>query len=516
MSFFSSFSQSFNFTSPVVLGYFPSWSETWTTTNQNSKLREVPAYVNFVFLSFAKPDLTYIQGSYDISNTGIEVPYDGCTLKESVSALKDKGVNVILSIGGETFWTSSNIYSNINYQQIKDLVDDMGFVGIDWDFEPNGSFANIGDSANIQHFIDFFTNSRALMPKSAGYVLACAPAGVGALGGQVNNDAASPFSFSNRNTVTGETDANLYNGTAQTNGINLYGFSSTGHMIPVIQAVGNDIDLIAFQGYNTGGSTNRSIMYDAYAYYAETYGFKIAAGVHFPNEPWGPYYTYTHNNVASLSNHIKNYPSRVGDKDGIMIWQMLLTNASSSGYSYLNVASKVLNGLDETTAISEANDYTMSTYTGGSVGCSGGGGNSYCSVAVYNATLSYPTAGTQVYHNCKIWQSLWWANPNEIPGVNAVWQEVSDCTEDPLCTVGINDYHTLVLDAFVKDQVFTFNTNNKLVKEIRVYTYQGQLINQFKPNAVSGSLLLNQLSTGIYLFQVITENQMLTKKLMVE
>ena len=164
------YGQAFNFNEPIVLGYFPSWSESWAATGQNSKLREVPAHVNFVFLSFAKPDLTYVKDSYDISTTGIEVPYDGCALKESVAALKDRGVNVILSVGGETFWNSPNVYDDIDYQQIKDLVDDMGFVGIDWDFEPNGSFGNIGNAANVQHFIDFFNNSRALMPKNEGYI----------------------------------------------------------------------------------------------------------------------------------------------------------------------------------------------------------------------------------------------------------------------------------------------------------------------------------------------------------
>lgn len=44
-------------------------------------------------------------------------------------------------------------------------------------------------------------------------------------------------------------------------------------MIPVIQAVGDKIDLIAFQGYITGASNNRKIMYDAYAHYAAQYGF---------------------------------------------------------------------------------------------------------------------------------------------------------------------------------------------------------------------------------------------------
>ena len=211
----------------IVLGYFPSWSETWTSSNQNSKLRETPPFVNYLFLAFAKPNLTYIADSYDLSDTGIEVPYDGCTLKESISALKDKGIKVILSVGGETYWASGNAY-NINYQQIKDLVDDMGFAGIDWDFEPNGSFANIGNSTNVQHFIDFISQSRNIMPKSEGYLIACAPSGVGALGGQVNDDPDSPFQFANRNALTGEDDSNLYSGSAVTNGINLFGFSATG------------------------------------------------------------------------------------------------------------------------------------------------------------------------------------------------------------------------------------------------------------------------------------------------
>ncbi len=349
---------------PVVLGYFPSWTESWTSPGANSLLREIPSYVNHVFLSFAKPNMTYVQGSYDISDTGIQVPYDGCTLKESVNVLNEKGIKVILSVGGETYWGTPNAY-NINYQQIKDLVDDMGFAGIDWDYEPNGSFADIGSSTNVQHFIDFITYSRALMPASSGYIIACAPSGVGALGGQLNDDPSSPYAYANRNTLTGESDANLYNASAPTNGINLFGYSATGHMIPVFTAVGADIDLVALQGYNVGGSNNREIMYDSYAHYAEMYGFKVAAGVHYPDEPWGPYYNYTHTNVASLSAHIRDYPPRVGDGDGIMIWQLLLSGSSSSAYSYMNVASNVLNGDTEINAVNNATNLSMEPYSGG-------------------------------------------------------------------------------------------------------------------------------------------------------
>ena len=313
----------FDMSSPVILAYFPSWLETIASKGQNSKLREIPSFVNHVFLAFAKPNLRYTKGSYDISQTGIDVPYDGCTLKESISALKQKNINVVLSLGGETYWGDPSSYE-IEYQQIKDLVDDLDFVGIDWDFEPEGSFAQIGSQQNIDQMITFFEESRKLIPKEEGYLLACAPAGVGALGGSVNDDPDSPYLYANRNTITGETDAFLFEGTRQTNGINLFGFGATGHMIPVIKSVGNQIDLITFQGYNTGGSRNRKLMYDAYSHYAQSYGSLIAAGIHYPPEPWGPYYNYTHENVASLSSHILNHPIRNERNDGIMIWQLLL------------------------------------------------------------------------------------------------------------------------------------------------------------------------------------------------
>ena len=419
--------------SPVILGYFPSWSETYAGPGQGSKLRNIPAFVNHVFLSFAKPNLRYEKGSFDLSGTGIEVPYSGCDLKESISILREKGINVILSVGGETYWRDASSY-DIVYSQIKDLVDDIGFAGIDWDFEPDGSFTNIGSEENIARFIAFFNESRVLMPKSEGYLLACAPAGGGAIGGQVNNDTASPFRFENRNSLTGESDDNLYQGTVATNGINLFGFSSTGHMIPVFEAVGDKIDLVAFQGYNTGGSTNRKIMYDAYAYYANKYDFTIAAGVHYPEEPWGPYFTYTHENVAELSHYISNHPERGESNDGIMIWQILLEGTNSSAYSYMNTASKVLNGSTQLAAINEANDFDTEAYSGLGIDCMGeGGGTLLCETQVYQAANEYQIAGTEVVYQCVIWKSKWWVNPNEIPGINEAWERIGECNEGEGC-----------------------------------------------------------------------------------
>ncbi len=410
-------------TEPIVLGYFPSWSESWTTTGQGSKLRDIPEHVTHVFLAFAKPNLRYQKGSLDIVNTGIQTPYGGATLKESVAALKSKGIKVILSVGGETYWGSNAAY-DINYQQIKDLVDDMGFEGIDWDFEPNGSFATIGEPINVQRFIDFFNNSRAIMPKGQ-YLLACAPAGVGALGGLNNDDPASPYAYSKRNAVTGESDANLYNATSPNQAISLYGFATTGHMIPVMEAVGDKIDLIAYQGYNTGAASNRKIMYDAYRHYANQYGFSLAAGTHYPNEPWGPYYTYTYQTVADLSGHISANNS---SNDGIMIWQLLLGDGTSSAYGYLHVASQVLGGVSQSQAIANAENYPESPYSGGGNGGGGGGNGTGCDSASWAATNTY-TAGQEALYQSKLYKAKWWTR-GDIPSANTdpnPWEFVRNC-----------------------------------------------------------------------------------------
>ncbi len=485
---------------PIVLGYFPSWSETWLT-NGTSKFTSLPAHITHVFFSFGKPNLRYTKGSYDLSQTGIQVPYDGQMLKQAISIVNQKGIKVILSLGGETYWATSDAYS-INYSQIKDLVDDLGFAGIDWDFEPNGSFQDIGSSTNVNRFMTFFNQSRAIMPRSSGYILACAPAGVGALGGLNNDDPASKYAYTKRNTITGESDTYLYSFTDAQHSLSLFGFSSTGHMIPVFKAVGAQIDIVAFQGYNVGAAKDRTLMYNSYAYYANTYGFKLAAGTHVPNEPWGPYYTYSAQVSANLAQYIRNggTENRAGKGDGVMIWQLLAQSALSAdanytGVTYLNVASKVLNGATPQTAIAAAFDYnttnppitapvapTVSSTTGkvgtsitgqvastgtllifndgmqlttlalsstswsytptvtgsytfklttsagtsaasaavvvttGSTGSSGG-----CGYAAYDITKAYPTAGTRVFYNKKIYENKWYVNPGEAPDDTQQW-----------------------------------------------------------------------------------------------
>lgn len=436
---------------PITLGYYPSWSEGWLNADGISPFTSLPKSVTHVFFAFAKPNLKYQKGSYNIStvNTGLECyatnePKEGgLMLKRAIGILKQKGISVILSIGGETYWNSPENFNNINYQQIKDLVDDMGFAGIDWDFEPNGSFNETGNATNVARLVKYITESRKLMPKSAGYLIATAPAGVGALGGQTNDDTASPFAYSKRNTITGETDAFLYTYTNPTKSIGLFGFGSTGAMIPVLKAVGAQLDIVAYQAYNVGSAPNRKIMYDAYAYYANKYGFRLAHGTHVPNEPWGPYFEHTPQVMADLAKYIYDggTQQRAGKNDGIMIWNLALLSAKGTNYTgvtYLNVAGKILNGQSKETALANAFDYknqpnpvnptvdpTVEPTVDPATHVPGG-----CGVPGYDVLKAYPNPGTQVYYKGKIYRNKWYANPNQIPEAEqwGPWEFVKSCS----------------------------------------------------------------------------------------
>lgn len=57
----------------------------------------------------------------------------------------------------------------------------------------------------------------------------------------------------------------------------------------------------------------------------------------------------------------------------------------------------------------------------------------YCGANTYNAQNSYPAINTHVFYNCRIWKNKWYANPNELPGTNMVWEEVGICSEAPDC-----------------------------------------------------------------------------------
>lgn len=371
-----------NISSPLIVAYFPSWRE--YTPSPNSKLREIPAWINHVFLAFVKPEMRYKRGTLDLRKTGLQLHYPramaGKMLQNSIKILHKRGIKVLLSIGGGTYCSNLSL-NKIRFNEIKALVDDMGFDGIDWDIEPNGSFYSVGSKKNVQLYVDIIKKSRRYFPQKK-YIVACAPAGVGALGGIHHNDPVSPFAYEKRNLRCKEPDIflkkNTYNNHLNKR-ISFYGFKSTGHMIPVFKKVGYLIDIVAYQGYNIGTASDRHILYDSYKYYGNKYGFKIAAGVHVPLEGWGPFFHYDKKDVAKLSFHIhKSHRQR--PEDGVMVWHLLrketfrnnnkmskfwrkiiyyFTNESrTNGYEFLNIADLIFKGQEVDEALKNTKNYS--------------------------------------------------------------------------------------------------------------------------------------------------------------
>lgn len=438
---------------PVVMGYFPSWSLGWIPDDGVTSLAKLPDHVNYVIFSFAKANLRYTKGSYDLTRTGIEADARaGKRLALSIELLRSRGTKVILSIGGETYWREPANYTDIRYGEIKDLVDDYGFDGIDWDYEPHGGFDRMAQEPYRGYLITFIRESRKVMPKSENYLIMTAPPGVGVLGASsADRDSEFPgFRHADRTKYGGADDQ----GGSSTNAAGLFNFGSTGSMIPILNApgsvpgkkIGHDLDLVGYQSYNTGKSLNRTIMYDSWLKYAEKYGFALAHGTHVPHEPWGPHYEHTPSRVAVISDHIRNANSAGGRGDGVMIWQLMKKSSTSThdGISYMKIASDVLQGRKAAAEITDAGapDFgekpvlpPKGRVGGGSGGGGGGGGGSEPttppdkSLRPYDENTVYNEAGYLVSYKGKTYRNKWWTK-GDIPGKPASsggpspWEEV--------------------------------------------------------------------------------------------
>ena len=117
--------------------YFQSWSCNWASSGSSLDLSKINLPINIVYLSFINPYCNYIKGSNILAGTGLDFSSDFNVVKEAISILKKKGIIVMLSVGGATY-----NFNNINYDNIFNLMLDIGADGIDIDWEdPAGAAA---------------------------------------------------------------------------------------------------------------------------------------------------------------------------------------------------------------------------------------------------------------------------------------------------------------------------------------------------------------------------------------
>ncbi|WGK68490.1 glycosyl hydrolase family 18 protein [Candidatus Haliotispira prima] len=444
----------------ITIGYYPSWTLGWVPASGETTLSKLPGYVTHVIFSFAKANMRYTKGSYDISRTGIQSDSSaGNRLAHSIELLRAKGTKVVLSLGGEAYWRVPANYTDIHYDEIKDLVDDYGFDGIDWDYEPQSGFALMSDPTYRNYLITYIRESRKVMPKSENYLIMTAPPGVGALGGSVSDDINSDFPYSSRGTYGG---INAQGGSS-TEASGLFNFGSTGTMIPVLQAdgsvpgkkIGHDLDLVAYQSYNTGAAllsdpvgNGRMIMYRAWLYYAKQYGFALAHGTHVPPEPWKNLYVHTPQEMGKMSKYVADRNASDGRADGIMIWQLLMKHPQGvhNGISYLKIASDILGGADpntydygpvKTETNSNPDSKVPETGTPGSEKITSSYTPTDKSLRPYDAEAVYNEGGYLVSYQGSIYENSWWSQgdtPGEsltVDGSPSPWVKKVDVTANP-------------------------------------------------------------------------------------
>gem|GEM_PF-692115 len=257
--------------SKVILGYAHSWENTAAPFLYFSQM--VGSKFNVVDYSFVEtvnrdgytPVLTTNDTRY-LTN-GV---FNKQLLKNDIKSLRDSGVPVIVSIGGQNGHvvldnvTQKNIFVN----GLKAIIDEYQFDGVDIDFEGGSmnfsagnlrdiSYAGISAYPRLKNVVDAFKELKAYY--GPGFLLTAAPETQYVQGG-----------------YTTYTD-------------------TFGSFLPIIQNLRNELDLLAVQLYNTGGENGLDGQYYGTAKKANMVtaltdmiikGYNIAStGMHFDGLP---------------------------------------------------------------------------------------------------------------------------------------------------------------------------------------------------------------------------------------
>lgn len=279
------------------VGYFETWKDAWASDAAHTQLAQVPTYVNYVMLAFAKPDADYTPGSLDFTESGLEFGYSGQMIKDAVTNLRaaNPTVKILLSVGGATY---SN-WDELNTTAIANIIKDLGLDGVDIDYEVDPG-CTVGKDGVVHCNVDksysaIVTALRAALPHP--YQLTVAGWSTGAYG-QDQWATAPPLG------------------------------SHTGEMLPLIRKDGDLIDMINVMSYDAGTDYDPKQALAAYQYY---YGRPLAMGVEVPPEAWGGH-VYTLPAVADLTAAVLKAANPISPP-GMMIWALQINATGTTSPS---------------------------------------------------------------------------------------------------------------------------------------------------------------------------------------
>jgi chitinase len=246
--------------------YFESWGMNWSSSGANTGLANIK-HANIVYLSFASPNCTYKLGQMSWEGTGLGFSSDFQVIKDAVSILQNRGVVVMLSVGGATYPFSADY----NADGLANLVKDLGLNGIDIDWENHDQKAQFGN---------YIAKTRSALGDN--YAVSTAAFSVGAYG-EGNFTNAPP--------------------TSDNTGMNITGLQSNGHQL----------DWINIMTYDASDAFDPLTAYNAYRSY---YSGPLLIGAEVPPEAWGGHIINL-DKVKKYCDHVKSDTSAIG---GIFVW----------------------------------------------------------------------------------------------------------------------------------------------------------------------------------------------------
>lgn len=246
--------------------YYPTWSSQWVSKASDmdlSYLDVVYPSLTCVYLAFALPDMNYKKGQNSFEGTGLQFSLDFYVVKEAIQILRSRGVCVMLSVGGASYW---GFKRNLNHNDILNLVLDLNIDGVDLDYEIPG------DGKDLTSAISLIS---PLLRNNGKYL------------------SAALFS-------TG-----AYKSDGQWSGMALDALSSTGHLL----------DAVNLMSYDAGPPSDFDPI-EAFKSYKSVYNGDILMGFEIGFPGWGGYILKESDVERNYGYVVKNGKS----SDGAFIW----------------------------------------------------------------------------------------------------------------------------------------------------------------------------------------------------
>lgn len=137
--------------SKLLIGYYHTWNN---SGNPFIKLRDVDSSWDVINISFAEPvEAGSTDGKMKFEVSGLTSDYTKSDFKKDIKDLQAKGKKIVLSIGGYEGYFSLTSENAVNQfvSDIKGMIDEYGFDGIDIDLEQSSVQFESGNDKDINN-----------------------------------------------------------------------------------------------------------------------------------------------------------------------------------------------------------------------------------------------------------------------------------------------------------------------------------------------------------------------------